>query len=66
MCIKIVCRRQGEEKGKKIDLRQIRRKLSEKFDGTLKKLNVPCKVLFTLRKFKTYLPSLKPHVDTFL
>ena len=49
-----------KKRGKKIDLQQIRRKLSEKFDGTLKKLNVPCKVLFTLRKFKTYLPSLKP------
>ena len=62
MCIKIDCRRQWEEK----DFCANQRKLSEKFKGTLKKLDVPCKVLFTLIKLKTCLPSLKPHVDTFL
>ena len=43
---------------------QYRGKLSEKFEGSLKKLDAPCKVIFTLRKLKTCLPSLNPRADT--
>ena len=40
-----------------------RGKVSEKFEKSLKKLEIPVKVIFTLRKLKTTLPSLKPKVD---
>ena len=40
-----------------------RGKVSEKFEQSLRKINAPCKVVFTLKKFKTYLPSLKPVID---
>ena len=42
---------------------QYRGKLSDQFEISLKKLEIPCKVVFTLRKLKTLLPSLKPKVD---
>ena len=32
----------------------------------LKKIQTPCKVIFTLKKLKTVLPSLKPKVDVSL
>ena len=40
-----------------------RGKVSEKFEQSLKKINAPCKVIFTLKKLKNCLPSLKPFVD---
>ena len=40
-----------------------RGKVSEKFEQSLRKINAPCKVVFTLKKLKTYLPSLKPVID---
>ena len=42
---------------------QFRGKVSEKFERALKKLDTPCKVIFTLRKLKTVMPSLKAPVD---
>ena len=55
-----------EKKEEKMIFVQYRGKLSEKFEGALKRLDAPCKVIFTLRKLKTCLPSLKPHVDVSL
>ena len=55
-----------EKKEEKMIFVQYRGKLSEKFEGALKKLEAPCKVIFTLRKLKTCLPSLKPSVDVSL
>ena len=41
---------------------QYRGKLTEKFEHALKRLEAPCKVIMTLRKLKTVLPSLKAPV----
>ena len=38
---------------------QYRGRVSEKFEESLKKLKVPCKVIFTLKKLKMNLPSWK-------
>ena len=38
-------------------------KLTEKFSSTLKRINAPCKVIITLRKLKTVLPTLKPTIE---
>ena len=43
-----------------------RGRVSENFEKALKKLDVPVKIIFTLRKLKTCLPSLKPKVDVSL
>ena len=40
-----------------------RGRVSERFEQSLRKLNTPCKVVFTLTKLKNCLPSLKPVVD---
>ena len=42
---------------------QYRGRVSEKFEGALKRLKVPCKVIFTLKKLKMDLSSLKPPVE---
>ena len=44
-------------------LLQYRGKVSEQFQVSLKKLNAPCKIVFTIKKLKTCLPSLKPKVE---
>ena len=44
---------------------QYRGKVSDNFESSLKKLKVPCKVIFTLKKLKMDLPSLKPPVEKF-
>ena len=47
---------------KKLVCIQYRGRLSEKFENSLKRIEAPCKVVFTLRKVKTLLPSLKPPI----
>jgi len=42
---------------------QYRGKVTEKFEYSLKTMKLPIKVILTLRKLKTVLPSLKPSVD---
>lgn len=42
---------------------QYRGKLTDKFKCSLRKLEVPIKVILTLRKLKTVLPSLKPAIE---
>ena len=42
---------------------QFRGRVSEKFENVLRKLGAPCKVVFTLKKVKMLLPSLKPKVE---
>ena len=42
---------------------QYRGKLTEKFEHALKRIEAPCKVIMTLRKLKTVLPSLKAPVE---
>ena len=37
--------------------------VSEKFEQSLRKINAPCKVIFTLKKLKTCLSSLKLTVE---
>ena len=52
-----------DEKEFKMLFIQYRGRVSEKFEQSLKKLNAPCKVIYTLKKIKTLLPSLKPPVE---
>ena len=40
--------------------------MTEKFEQSLKRLQVPCIVINTLKKLKTVLPPLKPPVEKFL
>ena len=42
---------------------QYRGKISDDFEKSLKRINSPVKVIFTLRKLKNILPSLKPKVE---
>ena len=45
---------------------QYRGKASEGYARALHKTNAPCRIIFTLRKLKTTLPSLKPPVQKLL
>ena len=45
---------------------QYRGKASEHYANDLGRINAPCRVIFTLRKLKTVLPSLKPPIDHLL
>ena len=45
---------------------QYRGKASEHYAKDLHQINAPCRVIFTLRKLKTVLPSLKPPVSQML
>ena len=42
-----------KKREEKLIFMQYREKLLKKLEGSSKKLNVPCKVIFTLRKLKT-------------
>ncbi|XP_066928819.1 uncharacterized protein [Clytia hemisphaerica] len=42
---------------------EYRGKISDQFKKSLLKLNAPCRVIFTLKKLKTVLPSLKPKIE---
>jgi hypothetical protein len=54
------------EEERKLVFVEYRGRASEKLENSLKKLQVPCKVVFTIRKLKTVLPSLKPTIDVSL
>ena len=45
---------------------QYREKCSKDYARALHKINVPCTIIMTLRKFNTVLPSLKPPVEKML
>ena len=42
---------------------EYRGKISDQFKKSLLKLDVPCRIIFTLKKLKTVLPSLKSTVE---
>ena len=42
---------------------EYRGKVSDSFESSLKKLKVPCKIIFTSKKLKMDLPSLEPPVE---
>ena len=48
---------------KKMVFVNYRGKISDNFGKSLMKLNAPCRIIFTLRKLKSSLPSLKPPVE---
>ena len=52
-----------EEPEKKLIFLQYRGKVTENFERALKRLNAPCKVITTIKKIKTVLPSLKAPVE---
>ena len=52
-----------EEVEKKKVFLHYRGKISEQFEQSLNKLNVPCKIIFTIKKIKSCLPSLKPQIE---
>ena len=45
---------------------QYRGKAPEHYAKDLRRINAPCRVIFTLRKLKTVLPSLKLPIDQLL
>ena len=45
---------------------QYRGKCSEAYARALHRINAPCRIVFTLRKLKTIMPSLKPPVEKML
>lgn len=51
-----------EEDPKKLFV-EYRGKISDQFKHSLHKLNAPCQVIFTLKKLKNVLPSLKPAIE---
>lgn len=55
---------QEEEVEKKMFIVQYRGKISDEFQRSLFKINAPCRVVFTMRKLKNVLPSLKSSIDT--
>ena len=52
-----------ENKDKFLFFVQYRGKCTEEFARSLHKINAPCRIVMTLRKVKTVLPSLKPSVE---
>ena len=52
-----------EEPEKKLVILQYRGKVTENFERALKRLNVACKIITTVKKIKTILPSLKTPVE---
>ena len=53
---------EDESKEEKLIFMQYRGHVTEKFAQSLRRIGAPCKVVFTIRKLKTVLPSLKPPV----
>jgi len=51
------------EENEKAEEKMIFLQVTEKFKYSLKTMELPIKVILTLRKLKTVLPSLKPSVD---
>ena len=60
---KVDSEEEEKEPEKKLVFVQYRGRVSEKFEQSLRKLNTPCKIIFTIRKLKSSLPSLKSKVD---
>ncbi|XP_057290128.1 uncharacterized protein LOC130612790 [Hydractinia symbiolongicarpus] len=52
-----------EESEEKMIFIQYRGRVSEKFETSMRKLNIPCKIIFTLKKLKSSLPPLKPVIE---
>ena len=52
-----------EKEDEKLVFIQYRGKVSDQFGQSLKKQVPSCKIIFTIRKLKTCLPSLKPDVE---
>ena len=55
--------KEKDESDRKKFFLQYRGKASEKFETSLLRLEAPCKIVYTTRKLKTVLPSLKPQID---
>ena len=55
-----------DDKDKFLYCLQYRGKVTEHYASDLHKINVPCRVVMTLRKLKTVLPSRKPPVEKML
>ena len=55
--------KEKDESDRKKFFLQYRGKPSEKFETSLLRLEAPCKIVYTTRKLKTVLPSLKPQID---
>ena len=52
-----------DEVDEKMVFIEYRGKVSDSFESSLKKLKVPCKIIFTSKKIKMDLSSLKPLVE---
>ena len=57
------CHHDIEDKDKFMYFIQYRGKCTEEYARALHKVNAPCRIIMTLRKLKTVLPSLKPPVE---
>ena len=57
------CHHNIDDKDKFMYFIQYRGKCTEEYARALHKINAPCRIVMTLRKLKTVLPSLKPPVD---
>ena len=57
------CSHNIDDKDKFMLFVQYRGKCTEQYARALHKINAPCRIVMTLRKLKTVLPSLKPSVE---
>ena len=48
---------------KKLIFLQYRGKATENFERALRRINAPCKIITTIKKMKTVLPSVKAPVE---
>ena len=54
---------EDEEEEKKMLFVEYRGTISDQFKNSVSRLDIPCRVIFTLKKLKQVLPSLKPSTD---
>ena len=59
-----IAKDQKTDEEKEMFIMQYRGKISDELKRNLHKLNAPCRVVFTLKKLKNVLPSLKPVIKT--
>ena len=59
----LILQNQLQEKDKFMLFVQYRGKCTEEYAQSLHKINAPCRIIMTLRKLKTVLPSLKPSLE---
>ena len=52
-----------DDKKEKLLFLQYRGKISDQFQNVLRRIEAPCKVIYTLQKIKTVMPSLKTPVE---